>query len=210
MKITIENLVEVKVKSSAQQDVLTAFNNLNDQYKVNNFLRIAHFMGQVCHESGGFSIGAENMNYTNPHRLMDVWPSRFKTLDFANQYIKNPQKLANLVYANRMGNGDTASGDGFKYRGRGPMQTTGKESYARFSKKIFNDNRLLDNPDLLLDINVGLQCAFIEWNDGSCNKFADADELKSITKIINGGLIGLDGRRLWLSTWKHALRNNPA
>jgi putative chitinase len=206
MNITIQNLKDVKIGASLQQDVLNAFNNNCEKYKVNTRLRIAHFMAQVCHESGGFTIKSENLKYTNPHRLMTIWPSRFKTLEFAKQYINNPAKLANYVYANRMGNGNTESGEGYKYRGRGPMQTTGKESYAAISKKIFNDkNILINDPDKLLDLNFGILAAFIEWNDGNCNALADADDIKSITKHINGGLIGLQERKLWLADWKHTL-----
>lgn len=206
MNISIQNLKDVKISTALQDAVLNAFNNNCEKYKVNTKLRIAHFMAQVCHESGGFTIKIENMNYTNPHRLMVVWPSRFKTLDFAKQYIKNPAKLANYVYANRMGNGNTESGEGYKYRGRGPMQTTGKESYATISKKIFNDSKvLIDDPDKLLDLNIGIQAAFIEWNDGNCNAKADADDIKAITKYINGGLTGLPERKLWLADWKHTL-----
>ncbi|MBI2729214.1 MAG: hypothetical protein HYX40_00405 [Sphingobacteriales bacterium] len=162
MKLTFQNLIDTNVKPSEQQNLLTAFNNLCDSFKVNTFLRIAHFMAQVCHESNGFRITVENMNYTNPHRLMLIWPSRFKTLELANQYINNLQKLANFVYANRMGNGTPESGDGFRYRGRGPIQTTGEESYKKVSLKIFGDTRLLENPDLLTETTIGLQAAFIE------------------------------------------------
>ena len=210
MKITIENLQETKIKLSEQQNVLQAYNTLCDTFNVNTFLRIAHFMAQVCHESNGFRVTVENMNYTNPHRLMIIWPRRFPTLEIANQYVNNPQKLANFVYANRMGNGDTASGDGFRYRGRGPIQTTGKESYGLVSKKMFGDARLLDNPDLLAETANGLNAAFIEWNGGGCNRLADADDIKEITRVINGGQIGLDSRKVWLAEWKHTLRNNPA
>jgi putative chitinase len=210
MNLTTQNLLDTKIKPAEVPNVLQAFNSLCDTYKVTSFLRIAHFMAQVCHESNGFRITVENMNYTNPHRLMVVWPRRFPTLEIANQYINNPPKLANFVYANRMGNGNAASGDGFSFRGRGPMQTTGRESYALISKKMFGDGRLLDNPDLLAETTNGLNAAFIEWNDSKCNLPADADDIKVVTKLINGGLTGLDSRKLWLAEWKHTLTNNPA
>lgn len=210
MNLSLQNLIDTKVSNSLQQQVLNAFNREKDEYKVNTTLRIAHFMAQVCHESNGFRITTENLNYSNPHRLMLVWPRRFTTLDLANQYINNPQKLANFVYANRMGNGNPTTGDGFRYRGRGPIQITGKDAYARLSTKIFNDNRFIDNPDLMQDLNNGMRAALIEWTDGNCNVLADKDDIKSITKYINGGYTGIDSRKQWLAEWKFTLRNNPA
>ena len=174
---------------------MNAFNNEKEEYKVNTALGIAHFMAQACHESNGFRITVENMNYTNAHRLMLVWLRRFTTLDIATQYINNPEKLGNLVYANRMGNGNAASGDGFRYRGRGPIQTIGRDNYGRMSMKLFNDNRFLDNPDLMQDLNNDLRAAFIERTEGNCNALADKDDIKSITKNINGGFTGLDARK---------------
>lgn len=208
MNLLLQNLQDVNIPAAIQQDVLTAFNNHNDQYQVNTYLRIAHFMAQVCHESNAFRSLSENLNYSNPHRLMLTWPRRFPTLDIANQYISNPQKLGNFVYANRMGNGNPASGDGYKFRGRGPIQTTGKDNYTNISHRIFNDESLLDNPDQLTDISIGLQAAFIDWSDGNCNTLADADDIKSITKYINGGYNGLDSRKIWLADWKHSLSKN--
>lgn len=210
MKLTAQNLTDTKIKSTEIQNVLQAFNSLCDGFKVNTALRIAHFMAQVCHESNGFRVMMENMNYTNPHRLVLIWPRRFPNDQFARDYINNPQKLANYVYANRMGNGNAASGDGFRFRGRGPMQTTGRESYGLISKKMFGDERLLTNPDLLAQTANGLHAAFIEWADISGNKLADLDDIKTITQRINGGFNGLDSRKIWLAEWKHAITNNPA
>lgn len=210
MNLTIQNLQETNVTAAQQQNVFNAFNNEKEEYKVNTPLRMAHFMAQVCHESNGFRVTIENMNYSNPHRLMLVWPRRFTTLDLASQFINNPEKLANFVYASRLGNGNAASGDGFRYRGRGPIQTTGKDNYGRMSRKMFNDQRFLDSPDLMQDLNNGLRAAFIEWTEGNCNALADKDDIKSITKIINGGFTGLDSRKQWLAEWKFTLRNNPA
>jgi putative chitinase len=206
MSINISQLSEVNVRPSLRQEVLDAFNAHCIQFQVTGTLRTAHFMAQVCHESNGFRVLVENMNYINPHRLMAIWPRRFPTLEFASQYTRNPAKLGNFVYANRLGNGSPASGDGFRYRGRGPMQTTGKDWYRAVSRKIFGDDRLIDQPDLLTVVDHGLMAAFIEWKDGNCNTLADADDLKAITRKINGGLIGLDGRKEWLMDWKHALR----
>lgn len=211
MELKLEDLKSVGIKDNLRDDVLRNVGGQMARFKVDGFLRISHFMAQVCHESGGFTIGTENMNYTNPFRLMQVWPTRFKTLDLAKQYVGNPQKLANFVYANRMGNGKPETNDGYNFRGRGPMQTTGKESYTKFGKKIFGDDRLLTNPDLLADLQYGIQAAFIEWDEGNCNALADKDDIVSITRKINGGTVGLDSRKKWLAEWKHALHlSNPA
>jgi putative chitinase len=210
MEITLQNLADVKISGGLRQNVLDNVNACLPQFSVTSFLRIAHFMAQVCHESGGFTVKTENMNYTSPQRLMEVWPKRFTTLEIAQQFVSNPQKLANNVYANRMGNGGPETNDGFNYRGRGPMQTTGKAAYRKMSLKIFNDDRLLGNPDMLADLSVGIKAAFIEWNENNCNVLADEDDIRKITLLINGGTIGLDGRQKWLTDWKHTLTNNPS
>jgi putative chitinase len=210
MQLTTENLQKANVGSTLLPSVLAAFNSNCEGFGVTSFLRTVHFMAQVCHESNGFRKNVESMTYTTPERLMVVWPSRFKTLESAKPFVNNPEKLGNNVYANRMGNGGPETGDGFRYRGRGPMQTTGKDAYKTVSLKVFGDTRLLDNPDLLTNLNVGLLGAFIEWKEKGCNAFADADDITTITKRINGGLTGFDGRKIWLATWKQVLANNPA
>jgi putative chitinase len=208
MVLTQFSLVSVNIKASIQHTILTVFNDNCNNYKVNTALRIAHFMAQLCHESSGFNILEENMNYTSPSRLMDIWPRRFPTIEKANEYLQAPEKLGNYVYANRMGNGDLSTGDGYRYRGRGPLQTTGKDAYKDISLKLFNDLRLLEQPGILKDLGYGLKAAFIEWAEGNCNVMADNDDLVKITRKINGGLIGLEGRRTWLVKWKKALAIN--
>lgn len=157
-----------------------------------NKLRVAHFMAQILHESGAFTILDENMNYT-AKRMMQVWPSRFKTLASAQPFANNPEKLANKVYGGRMGNVDP--GDGWKYHGRGLLQLTGRESYRKHGQRIGAD--LEANPDLASS-DLALKIAAAEFKASGCNAFADADDITKVTKAINGGLIGLAERKAWL------------
>jgi putative chitinase len=166
------------------------------KYGVNSTKRVSQFLAQTIHETGQFTIFVENGNY-NPERIPEVWPTRFKTVAAASPYAHNPQKLFNNVYANRMGNGPESSGDGYKYRGRGTLQTTGKESYDEYGKELGID--LVTNPDLLLDPKYILLPALLEWHNKGCNEFADKGDINSITLKINGGYTGLTERKQWLS-----------
>lgn len=170
------------------------------KYGINTPARIQAFIAQVAHESGEFSIKTESMNYTTPERLCAIWPSRFnmdgsKGKNNAHNYIKNQEKLANLVYSGRMGNGDAASGDGFRYRGGGYMQLTGKESYAAYAK--FIGKEVGETADLVRGTDeYALDSACWEFAiDKKLNEKADAREFVAITKRINGGTIGLEDRQ---------------
>jgi putative chitinase len=203
--LTLKSLQDAGIKTAVQNEVLTKVSPLLSAYAIDTPKRIAHFMAQVCHESNGFSIKQESLRYTDPARLIAVWPKRFASIEFAQEYVNNESKLGNYVYANRMGNGGPETNDGFTFRGRGPMQTTGKENYRRLSQKIFGDYRLLINPDLLLELQYGILAALIEWKEGGCNAMADNDQLQKITQRINGGLNGIEDRRRWLEKWKKVL-----
>lgn len=159
--------------------------------------RRAAFLGQIYHESVGLTRFEENLNYS-AERLMAVWPSRFKTLDIAKQYAKQPQKLANYVYANRMGNGSVESGDGYRYRGRSPIHLTGKGNYIAVSKNLGKD--FVNNPDdVLLPENLMLVAADY-WKSNKLNALADAWDITAISKKVNGGTLGLK-ERIQLSNW---------
>ena len=165
------------------------YKSLFEKYGLNTKLRIAHFMAQISHESGLKPI-AENLNYS-AQGLMQTFSKYFTTNDsllFANQ----PEKIANRVYANRMGNGDEKSGDGWKYRGRGFIQITGKINYFQLA----NDTDLdcLKNPDLLLEEANAMISALWFWNKAGLNKLADKNDIKGITRKINGGYNGLEHR----------------
>jgi predicted chitinase len=161
------------------------------RYGVNeNPRRVAHFMAQVLHETGDLSVLTENMNYS-AERLMEVWPARFPTIESARPFEHNPRALANKVYGGRMGN--VGPDDGWKHIGRGPLQTTGHEAYERLGKLLGID--LVGNPDLAIDPRYSLAIAAAEWRLSGCNQLADTDDLRAVTRAVNGGYIGLDERR---------------
>ena len=178
-----------------------AFANADEvfaRYGINeNGLRVAHFMAQVLHESGGLCIIEENLNYT-AKRMMQIWPKRFPTIEIAKPYEKNPQALANKVYGGRMGN--TGPDDGWLYIGRGLLQITGRESYDRYGSRL--GCNLVGEPSLASDPQWSLKIAAEEWTDKNCNTFADQDDITTITKRINGGLIGFEERQKWLAKTK--------
>lgn len=166
------------------------YKSLFDKYKLNTPLRIAHFMAQIEHESGLKPI-SENLNYS-AKRLIEVFPKYFN-VEKALLYANKPQLIANKVYANRMGNGSEDSGDGWKYRGRGFIQITGKENYFRLANDT--DIDCLKNPDLLLEEPNAMLSALWFWNLKGLNKFADKNDIVGITKRINGGINGLEHRK---------------
>lgn len=170
------------------------------QYEIVTPERVAAFIAQCAHESGGFRMMEENLNY-KAATLTKLWPKRYPP-GVAEQYAGKPQAIANKSYGGRMGNGDEASGDGWKYRGRGILQLTGKDNYRACSKFLFSDDTLLDNPDILLDAYYATHSACWFWNANKLNQFADNGDFVTMTKRINGGTIGLDDR---VKHYKHAL-----
>lgn len=157
--------------------------------------RLAHFLAQILEETGGLTITEESGNYS-AERIREVWPSRPEAV----QYAHNPQALFNHVYANRMGNGPPESGDGYRYLGRGPLQTTGKENYDKYGKRCGAD--FLAHPEYLYSAQYALLPALSEWTDGGCNAMADRDDIVGITKRINGGETGLGERERYLHRLK--------
>ena len=160
-----------------------------DKYEINTPKRQAAFIGQCTHESSNFKTLQENLNYS-AEGLMKTWPSRFPTKEVADQYARNPAKIAGKVYNGRLGN--TNEEEASKYLGRGLIQLTGKENYERCGLAIGVD--LLSDPNLLLDPRYASMSAGWFWNKKGLNELADAQEHGQITKRINGGLIGLDDR----------------
>lgn len=154
--------------------------------------RVAAFLAQLAHESVELTRLEENLTYSSPERLMQVWPKRFPTADSAKPYVKSPEKLANFVYANRNGNNDEASGDGWRFRGRGPIQLTGRRNYrdAGFALNI----ELETHPEAVLSPTVGARVAAWYWSQRNLNAQADAGNITAITKAINGGTHGLAER----------------
>ena len=178
-----------------------AMNNVFPKYKIDTPKRIAAFIAQCGHESGGWRTFSENLNYS-ANALDAVFGKYFKRAGRdANEYARQPEKIANIVYANRMDNGDTASGDGWRYRGRGPIQLTGKANYTAFSEDMGVD--AVNNPDIVSnDKEIALMSAIWYWNNNNLNRYADSGDIKTLTKRINGGYIGLEDR---IHHWKAAL-----
>lgn len=158
--------------------------------------RQALFLAQIGHESGGLTRLTEVLNYS-AERLMQVWPRRFRSLQFAVFYAHNPEKLANYVYASRLGNGIEATGDGYRYRGRGLIQITGRANYAAAEKAT--GLLLLSNPDLAATPHGAIATAGWFWQQNGLNRFADAEDCDGCSRRVNGGTAGLAERRgLWL------------
>jgi putative chitinase len=161
------------------------------RYEINTPLRQAAFIGQCAHESANFKTLEENLNYS-AEGLMKIWPSRFPTLEAAQPYHRNPEKIANRVYGGRMGNGTEETGDGWLYHGRGLIQLTGKDNYRMAGDALEMD--FLHSPDYVLVPKYAALTAGWFWNKRGLNKEADAQDYTAMTRKINGGVIGLDDR----------------
>jgi putative chitinase len=183
--ITSEHLAALGI----DEKWLEPLNNTFDKYEINTPKRQAAFIGQCSHESGNFKILQENLNYS-AEGLMKTWPSRFPTKEVADQYARQPAKIAGKVYNGRLGN--TSEKEAAKYLGRGLIQLTGKENYEHCGLGIGAD--LLADPTLLLDPRYAALSAGWFWNKKGLNQLADIGDAVTITKRINGGMIGIDDR----------------
>jgi putative chitinase len=176
-----------------------------EKFQINTPLRLAHFLAQCAHESGNFKAVNENLNY-GAAGLRSIFGKYFKDDASAKASERKPEKIANKVYASRMGNGDEASGDGFKFRGRGYIQLTGKDNYSAFDKVV--DDNILSAPDLVATKYPLLSAAWF-WNSRSLNALADKGatvaDVTAITKKVNGGTHGLDDRISKFKTFNSAL-----
>lgn len=177
-----------------------------EKYQINTVFRAIHFLSQVMHESGDFKRKEENLNYKDVNRLVQIFRADFdknrdkkiglEEIEFAKKYVGKPEAIANYVYANQNGNGNEASGDGWKYRGRGFIQLTGKSNYEALSKDFMGD--FINNPHFVCEDKYAMLSAGWFWDKRKLNLIADKglteDVIKEITKKINGGLIGLSER----------------
>lgn len=168
-------------------------------YDINTPPRVAAFIAQCAHESGGFRALKENLNY-RAVTLRKVFPKYFPNDEIAAQYAGKPEMIANRVYGGRMGNGDEASGDGFRYCGRGLIQLTGKNNYQNFADSI--ETPVEDIPEYLATFEGAVQSACWFWEANNLNQWADAGDILTLTKRINGGTIGLEDRK---KHYEHAL-----
>lgn len=205
--ITIAQLQAAKIKNPEKW--LDAVEATCQEFEINTPERIASFLAQTSHESGGYTMLSENLNY-KAATLAACWPNRFAELGpdkkpkkdekgkmiptaVANSIAGKPELIANLVYSSRMGNGPAESGEGWKYRGRGLKQLTGKDNYTRCGNALGVD--LVSNPDLLLEPLYAARSAGWFWKANNLSAFADAGDIKGMTKKINGGFIGLEQRQ---------------
>jgi putative chitinase len=184
-------------------------NDAMDRFDVRTLHRVAAFLAQIAHESDEFRRVVENLNYT-AKRLMQVWPKRFTSLAKARRYERQPKKLANYVYANRLGNGDEASGDGWRFRGRGLLQITGRGNYRATAQALALP--LEDNPELLEQPGVAALAAAHFWKSRGLNELADDrntdnddEDFVTISVIINGGRTGLESRKRYWARAKAVL-----
>ena len=199
MEITKKQLSEIIPGNQYLDHWLSALNEILPEYEIDNPKRVAAFLAQCAHESGGFKFLKENLNY-KAESLLKVFPKYFKTLDEAKKYEKQPQKIANKIYGGRMGNGDESSGDGFKYCGRGLIQLTGKNNYTMFAKSL--EMSVEDVPEYLETFEGAVQSACFFWETNNLNVLADKGDILNMTKKINGGTIGLEDR---IKHYNHAL-----
>ena len=199
MKLTVSQLKQMVPGITHADHWIEAFDQLLPDYEINTPKRIAAFIAQCAHESGGFRFLKENLNY-KAESLMKTFPKYFSDRDTANAYAKQPAKIANRVYANRMGNGDEASGDGYKYCGRGLIQLTGKSNYSWFAASLEISPE--EASAYLETFEGAAQSACWFWETNNLNVEADAGDIKKMTKKINGGYIGLEDR---IKHYEHAL-----
>lgn len=202
MVITLEQLTQAfpTVTANTAKLLVTALNKYMSQYGIDKPLQVAAFLAQVGHESGGFTRTTENMNYS-ADRLRVVFKKYFTSKDKikdsellqkALAYSRNPQKIGSYVYANRMGNGDEASGEGYKHRGVGYIQITGKDNQTKMAQSLGME--LDEAIEYAKTVEGAVHTACIFWAENKLNKFADTQGMVGLTKAINGGTIGLEDR----------------
>jgi len=194
-----------KLNGKLPQAVLNELPLVMEKFGISNPTRLAHFLSQVAHESGNFKFVNENLNY-GAKGLLGIFKKYFPTEALAAAYERKPEKIANKVYASRMGNGDEASGDGYKFRGRGYIQLTGKDNYKAFSDFIGED--CVANPDLVATKYPLTSAAFFFHKNklwDICDKGHSHDVVTAVTKRVNGGTIGLEDRIKHFNEYNHLL-----
>ena len=191
MELTLEQLKECLPHNKNAPALLEALVDVLPKYDIDSADRIAAFLAQCGHESMDFTVLRENLNY-GAAGLKGTFHKYFQTDEIAAAYERKPEKIANRVYANRMGNGNEESGDGYKYRGRGAIQLTGHDNYAAFAKSI---EKSIDETIVYCETLEGaIESACWFWTKANCNVPADANDMLALTKKINGGTIGLQER----------------
>lgn len=182
------------IKNPKIGDWYDALCDILPEYGITSKLRVAGWLSQTGHESGDFKFVQENLNY-GARGLLATFPKYFPTQSLAESHERKPEKIANKVYGGRMGNGTEASGDGWKFRGRGLIQVTGRENYSKCSEALYGNLILLETPELLQEIDGAVRSACWYWNSRNLNAAADKGDVVGMTKKINGGINGLDDRQ---------------
>jgi len=182
-----------KLKGHVPDNVIAQIPDVMAKFKIDTAVKLSHFLAQCGHESGGFKVVNENLNY-GAKGLNTIFKKYFPTEEKAKLYERKPEKIANLVYGNRMGNGPETSGEGYKFRGRGYIQLTGKANYTEFDKVVTEN--IIENPDLVATKYPLLSAAWFFHKNclGKCVDASDASVL-AVTKCVNGGTIGLEDRK---------------
>lgn len=193
-----------KLKGHVPDSVLAQLPQVIEKFKFDTPVKLAHFLAQAGHESGGFKLVNENLNY-GAKGLRGIFGKYFPTDEKALLYERKPEKIANLVYGGRMGNGPETSGDGYKYRGRGYIQLTGKDNYKAFDLVV--EDNIVDNPDLVATKYPLLSAAWF-FSKNCIGKCADATDasITSVTKCVNGGTIGLEDRKKHFNEYYNLLK----
>ena len=191
MEIRQDQLAQILPGNQYVEHWCDALNKILPDYDISTPQRVAAFLAQTAHESGGYNALHENLNYT-AQSLCKVWPSHFNT-SIADQYAHQPEKIANRAYAGRMGNGDEASGDGWNFCGRGLLQVTGRVNYQAFADSV--QMNINDVPAFLQTFEGAVQSACWFWENNNLNSYADSGDFVTMTKKINGGTLGLDDRQ---------------
>ena len=199
LNFTPEQMKEMIPRNPYVPQWYEAISSILPEYEINTPQRVAAFLAQCAHESGGFVFLKENLNYKAPS-LRKVFPKYFQDDATASAYANKPERIANRVYANRMGNGDESSGDGWRYCGRGLIQLTGKDNYTFFAASL--DIPVEEASEYLQTFEGAVQSACFFWEQNSLNKWADSGDILTLTKRINGGTIGLEDR---IKHYEHAL-----
>ena len=200
MEITQQQLGQCIGNNPYLEHWAEALNKILPDYDITTPQRVAAFIAQSAHESGGFTALHENLNY-RAVTLRKVFPKYFPTDEMAAQYAQQPERIANRVYGGRMGNGDEASGDGFRYCGRGLIQLTGKSNYQAFADSV--QMPVEEVPAFLATFEGAIQSACWFWESNNLNQYADSGDILTMTKRINGGTIGLADRQ---AHYNHALQ----
>ena len=190
---------EIIGKNPYAEDWFEALCQILPDYDIDTVPRVAAFLAQTAHESGGYRAIKENLNY-KAESLMKVWPRYFPDMATAQRYAHKQEAIANRAYGNRMGNGDEASGDGWKFCGRGLIQLTGKSNYQRYAESL--EISLDEASEHLTTFEGCVQSAAWFWEANNLNQYADSGDILTMTKRINGGTIGLEDR---IKHYKHAL-----